>query len=397
MNKSRRCFAPVLLFILTLLFPISVLPAAAPGDKGSRLDGLYRAGRARLVADLVIDASTLPEEAQVQSAVDIDTDQAGNLYVLDMKACDIKIFDGTGKFVKAIGGKGQGPGEFQVPYLMAVSGKTILVYDAMDRKLSRFDLDGKFIKNLTWPDMRESPKKIMGLPGGVFVLETEKDYRDTSDRPQVCRLVLLTEEPEPKEGIYERPVLHTKHRRSQQGGIDSIPQPFVPDIKWTATHQGLVLTGFSDKYAFDFLDPRKGRAGGFSWHSKPVQITAKDRKRWFNSIVMTDGNSGKSRSIGDNVPDFMSKNTVFPKFKPLFEWVICDPEGNILVCPVTEEGRTIIYDAFSPDGRFIARVDLSGGRKDLEVGLRQTSDGSLWSRTVDTDGNWLITRWRISE
>ena len=244
MNNDRSRSVSISSILPILVFLTAVLPAATPGDKGPRLAELYRTGRARLVADLVIDAGTLPEEAQVRAIADIDTDQAGALYALDITACNIKKFDRTGKLVKVIGRKGQGPGEFQVPYLMAVSGKTLLVYDAMDRKLSRFDLDGKFIKSLVWPDMREFPKKIMGLPGGVFVLETEKDLINTSDNPQVCRLVLLTEEPEPKEGIYERPVLRTKHRKSTQGGIDSIPQPFVADTKWTVTREGLVLDRF---------------------------------------------------------------------------------------------------------------------------------------------------------
>ncbi len=394
-NRSRSVLSQLMLPIL--FFLAADLRAAGPGDKGPGLAELYRAGRAKLVADLVIDVGALPEEAQIQAIADFDTDREGNLYALDCTAGDIKKFDRTGKFIKVIGRKGQGPGEFQVPFLMAVNNGTILVYDATGRKLNRFDLDGKFIRSLTWPVPGETTSKIMSLPGGGFILETEKDHFDLSDKPQDIRIVTIGEDLEPGKELCKRSVLRTKRRRTPQGLATNIPQPYVPDIRWTVTPEGLALIGFSDKYAFDTFEPLKGRTGGFSWHAEPVPVTAEDRKRWFNSMLITDVNTEQGRPIGDNVPDYLRKNTFFPEFKPLFDQIICDPEGNILVCPVTVEGRSIVFDAFSPAGRFIARTDLSGGRKDLELYIKRTANGSLWSLSVDTEGDLLLSRWRISE
>ena len=391
MNNDRSRSVSISSILPILVFLTAVLPAATSGDKGPGLAELYRTGRARLVADLVIDAGALPEKAQVQLVATMETDPTGSLYVLDMLACDIKKFDRTGKFIKSIGRKGQGPGEFQMPYLIAVGRNSFLVYDITSQKLNRLDLDGNFIRGLSVPFSGEDPKKIMSLPGGGFVLETEKDYYDISDKPQDIRIVTIGGEFEPGNDLYKRQIMRTKYRRTPQGPITNVPQPYVPDISWTVTHEGLVLIGISDKYTFDSFDPRKGRTGGFSWHSRPVRVTAEDRKRWFSSL------SSNLKSMGNNVPGFIREGTDFPDFKPLFDRVLCDPEGNILVRPILEEPAKNIYDAFTPDGRFIARIDLSGGEKNVYRELTQTSDGSLWSWARDEDDNYIITRWRIAE
>ncbi len=391
MNKNRSRSAFFSLILPILVFLTADLPAATPGDKGPGLAALYRTGRARLVADLVIDAGTLPEEAQFKVIGSLETDRTGSLYVVDMLSCDIKKFDRTGKFVKVIGRKGQGPGEFQMPYLIAAGRDSFLVFDVLSYRLNRLDLDGNFIRGQLVPFPGEDPKRLMSLPGGGFILETEKPNYDQSDKPQDVRIVTIGEDLEPGNEICKRGVLRARHRRTPQGPITNVLQPYVPDIGWTVTHEGLVLIGFSDKYAFDSFDPRKGRTGGFSWHSRPARVTSEDRKRWFSSM------SSNLKSMGDNVPGFIREATDFPDFKPLFGQVLCDPEGNILVRPILEEPAKNVYDAFSPDGLFIARIDLSGGEKNVYRELIQTSDGSLWSWDGDGDDNYKIIRWRISE
>jgi hypothetical protein len=53
------------------------------------------------------------EENMLLEPTDLDVDDDGNIYVLNRKAVHIKVCDNQDKFVRAIGRKGQGPGEFQ--------------------------------------------------------------------------------------------------------------------------------------------------------------------------------------------------------------------------------------------------------------------------------------------
>jgi len=50
------------------------------------------------------------EETMLLNPRAVEVDQAGNIYVIDGKAVQIKVYDPQGNFIRAIGRRGQGPG-----------------------------------------------------------------------------------------------------------------------------------------------------------------------------------------------------------------------------------------------------------------------------------------------
>lgn len=91
------------------------------GNQGT-LAELYRTGKVRLVPELIIDANSLPKDVLFVGLTAVSSDSKGNVYVLDFSDNNIKKFISAGKFVKVIGRKGQGPGEFNMPVEMTVAG-----------------------------------------------------------------------------------------------------------------------------------------------------------------------------------------------------------------------------------------------------------------------------------
>jgi len=70
---------------------------------------------------------------------------AGRLYVADVAKHRIGVFDLEGHFLKAIGHRGDGPGEFNFPTHVAVdSAGRILVTDAMNTRIQIFEPDGSY-------------------------------------------------------------------------------------------------------------------------------------------------------------------------------------------------------------------------------------------------------------
>lgn len=70
-------------------------------------------------------------------------DSGGRILVLDPKAVDIKLFDEDGSFIKTIGRKGGGPGEFSRPEALACSpAGDLFVLDGGRRILHVFDGNG---------------------------------------------------------------------------------------------------------------------------------------------------------------------------------------------------------------------------------------------------------------
>jgi sugar lactone lactonase YvrE len=69
-------------------------------------------------------------------------------------------FDKSGKFIKSWGGKGKGPGQFDVAHGIAIDAKGLLwVADRENQRIQIFDADGKYIREL----------KYAGLPCSLAI------------------------------------------------------------------------------------------------------------------------------------------------------------------------------------------------------------------------------------
>jgi len=67
----------------------------------------------------------------------------GLLYVADTQAHQIKVFDMTGRLVRTIGQRGEGPGEFNFPTFLALSGERLVVSDTMNARVQVIPLNGE--------------------------------------------------------------------------------------------------------------------------------------------------------------------------------------------------------------------------------------------------------------
>jgi sugar lactone lactonase YvrE len=64
------------------------------------------------------------------------------LYVADTLAHQIKVFDVTGRLVKRIGQRGEGPGEFNYPTHLALAKDGLVVSDTMNARIQVVPLTG---------------------------------------------------------------------------------------------------------------------------------------------------------------------------------------------------------------------------------------------------------------
>ena len=110
--------------------------------------------------------------------------------------------------------------------------------------------------------------------------------------------------------------------------MGNVPQPFSRLMHWDVTPGGKIVVGFSEKYEISIYDSDKGKLSTFSHSYDPVRVTEEDKKAHFGGMTFSmDGVRTQK------IPDYVEKNTKFPKFKPAFWEIIVDSEGNILVFP----------------------------------------------------------------
>jgi len=96
-------------------------------------------------------------------------------------------------------------------------------------------------------------------------------------------------------------------------------------------------------------------------------------------------------------PDFFVKNTKFPKYKPAFNDILCDSEGNIWVHTFLEdtEKENRSFDVFDENGEFISRVKIEENgyfpRRAIMKGR------SFYILETGEKGYSKIVKYRISE
>lgn len=70
-------------------------------------------------------------------------DTEGNIYIADSMVQTIKVFNKEGKYIRSIGQRGRGPGEFMAISGVFISNKFIYALDPMQFRISKFSLNGR--------------------------------------------------------------------------------------------------------------------------------------------------------------------------------------------------------------------------------------------------------------
>lgn len=147
-----------------LLFCVSTLGACSAG--GSRPADVTRTDSAgvEIVTNGTATVSSLPEwrladtpryrVGKVEGATEYQFFRVSGVSVLPGDTVvvvnggsqEVRFYDGQGRFIRSVGRKGDGPGEFQFPSGVWCVGDSLEVWDGALRRLSVFGHDGRFVR-----------------------------------------------------------------------------------------------------------------------------------------------------------------------------------------------------------------------------------------------------------
>lgn len=130
-----------------------------------------------LQEELRIGSADGPHDAFV-SIAGLQTDPAGRLLILDVGTPALKLFDANGEFVRQIGRRGEGPGEYLAPGAFGLQADTVWIADARLGRMTRFLLDGTRLETTSFGDGTGAPG-LMPVDG----LEEEGFLAVTPVRP----------------------------------------------------------------------------------------------------------------------------------------------------------------------------------------------------------------------
>ncbi len=80
----------------------------------------------------------------------ICVDEDNNIYIAEALELSIKVFNKNGKYIKSIGRRGRGPGEFLDITLMSIIDKKIIVFDNFAAKIVIFNTKGKLLREVKY-------------------------------------------------------------------------------------------------------------------------------------------------------------------------------------------------------------------------------------------------------
>lgn len=164
MRRPGSCLLPCLSTLLATLFAAQAASSQPYPTLVNRRDDGWPAASAWTLREEIrigtLDGSG-PDTFSELAALAVDS--AGRIYVLEFQAQEVRVFGPDGSFLRRIGARGEGPGEFQRARAITLRDQRELwVLDIDPPRWSIFDLEGVLID--THP--RDGRGSVIPWPGG---------------------------------------------------------------------------------------------------------------------------------------------------------------------------------------------------------------------------------------
>ena len=333
-------------------------------------DPIYRSNIFYIEKELSIERkSTKPKEEMFQNIVSLVIDEAGNFYILDKKASNIKLFNKDGKFLKIIGRKGEGPGEFIAPEKGSLrSNNELYIYDSRRYIVQVIDTEGKFIKQI--------PVQTPWFDGPKFLSDGEliASFGEVGTNIKF-NLNKFNTNMEPILTYASIPVLKPPK-------VNIFVYIFNADLKWDVGPESEIIWGAitTPEYELFVHDKDGNYIKKITKEYSPVKLTNEEykklMKKWFGKVP-----SGKQF-------DF-----VIPKNYPPFQGFIVDGKGQIFVHRFVEvdKSNNHYFDVFDAEGKFIAIITLNE-----KTVFGTFKNNKLYTIEEEKDGFQIVKRYKVT-
>ncbi len=134
---------------------------------------------------LTIGSDNQPFEYQLGDPISVITDSIGNMYIADRASLTIKVFDPEGNYVRSIGGRGRGPGEFmQFNLMRPANDGTLLLQDRGKMVFVYLSTDGEQISSHpVYISNQYYPKDVIWQDESTIGLQQEGSGRSSNPLP----------------------------------------------------------------------------------------------------------------------------------------------------------------------------------------------------------------------
>jgi hypothetical protein len=357
--------------------------------------GLAASGSAqptwRLVEDLRIggDADGPKNFVEVRG---IAVTKAGNIFVLDTRAKELRVFDASGTFLKVAGRDGAGPGEIRNALGVTVGANDVIwVKDRSNARYNLYRPDGTFLKQLPattspygyfWNASVDASGRLIDpwlsiVDTSVKSGDNRKMYvRRVSESGRIDTLA-------PATCPSRLPVPPSLTFAFSNGSTTMAMRiPFLSVEQAVYTRAGTAWCTPSNEYLLLAGDLGAPLNPVVDRKTPAVEVTAQERDR---ELRMVDS---LTRNVGRMVRGDVS---MIPKRHPVIINLLADDDARAWVRLKSAGPNSLAFDVFDRSGRHIARTSGTG-----TIGnFSHVTATHLYTVATDDDDIPYIVRYRI--
>ncbi|HEU4631456.1 MAG TPA: 6-bladed beta-propeller [Gemmatimonadaceae bacterium] len=362
-----------------------------------------------LVPEVRIGQLDGPDEYTFANAFSVSPAPHGGIYVYDGTLEALRQYDSAGTFVRRIGRKGGGPGEFEDPNgVVALPDGRVVVWDARHQRMNLYDTSGTFATSWRLPTNFFSSRALsVDTAGAIYALHMLDQFdAEHPTAPRRTGLVRLTADGTIRDTILApalpEPAMLSAVMRSRGGvGVTRRPLPYAPQPGWEISPLGYVVSTPGDPYAI--LLHRAGHPLRIERDVPPVPVEPDEKENLTERITAQFRRSAPSwRWDGPGIPDT----------KPPIRSITLDAEGRVWVSrslpsvplepdpeaeppapnapPPPRWREPLAYDVFAPDGRFLGHLPVP-----RRTSLLYMHGDTVWASQRDSLDVPTVVRFRV--
>jgi len=307
-----------------------------------------------LEEELSIGKSDKKKDFLFENVSDVAVDNENNIYVVDSKACMVRVFTENGIHLRDFGRRGQGPGEFEYPTKIQITSDNELCVSG-SRYIIYFSLVGEYKRRIhvTFHDLRPKLNSQGNIIARTDILGEKKRLE-------------LNKYNKDGEKIITQVEMEIERDLSKY-------DPYYHLIFYTVLKNDTVVWALNKKYELMFINQKDELYMKVEKEYSPTKLRQKSIE-----------------TIKKNQKEDASRTHIIPEFYPPINYIYSDDEGRIYVQTneVDLENRDY-YDVFNSEGKYITKITLKGFPACW-------NKGKFYTIEEDEDGFEYVKRYNVT-